>query len=108
MEKTKAKKYDELQEKFINDEISEEEMEEQMDRLFESGEDFLEAEVSDGPDMTSEAAFRFKEIGQIVVFLIIAGLSIYVFLMTKGVALIPLLAVAIAVLLAYGRYEGKI
>jgi len=104
----KAQKYDELQQKFINDEISEEEMEERMDRLFESGEDFLEAEVSEGPDMTSKAAFRVKEIGQILAFTGIAGLAIYVFLMTKGAALLPMIVIGIIALLAYSRYKGAI
>jgi len=104
----KAKKYDELQEQFINDEITEEEMEERMDRLFDSGEDFLEAEVSEGPDMTSEAAFRLKEIAQVVGFVGVAGVLIYVFLMTKGAALLPMIGLAVVALLAYSRYKRAI
>ena len=104
----KAKKYDELQEQFINDEITEQEMEERMDRLFESGEDFLEAEVSEGPDMTSEAAFRAKEVGQILAFVAVAGLAVFVFLMTKGAALLPMIAIGFIGLLAYGRFKGAI
>ena len=104
----KAEKYDELQQKFINDEISEEEMEERMDRLFDSGDDFLDTEVSDGPDMTSEAAFRLKEIGQIVGFLGVAGVAVYIFFMTKGAALLPMLVIGLIALLAYSRYKGVV
>lgn len=104
----KAKKYDELQQQFINDEITEAEMEERMDRLFESGEDFLEAEVSEGPSTTSEVAFRLKEIGQILTFVGIAGLAVFVFLITKGAALLPLIVIGLIVVLAYARFEGKI
>jgi len=104
----KAKKYDELQQEFINDEITEQEMEERMDRLFESGEDFLDAEVSDGPSTTSEVAFRLKEIGQILAFVGIFGLAAFVFLITKGAALLAMIVIGFIGVLAYSRFKGKI
>lgn len=110
VEGMKVEKYEELQEKFINDEISEEEMETEMDRLFESGDDFLDAEPveQETPDMTSEATFRLKEVGQIVAFVGIAGLAIFLFLITKGMALLPMIVTGIIALLAYSRFNGKI
>lgn len=110
VEGMKVEKYEELQEKFINDEISEEEMETEMDRLFESGDDFLDAEPveQETPDMTSEAAFRLKEVGQIVAFVGIAGLAIFLFIITKGMALLPMIVTGIIALLAYSRFNGKI
>lgn len=110
VEGMKVEKYEELQEKFINDEISEAEMEAEMDRLFESGDDFLDAEPveQETPDMTSEATFRLKEVGQIVAFVGIAGLAIFLFLITKGMALLPMIVTGIIALLAYSRFNGKI
>lgn len=110
VEGMKVEKYEELQEKFINDEISEAEMEAEMDRLFESGDDFLDAEPveQETPDMTSEATFRLKEVGQIVAFVGIAGLAIFLFIITKGMALLPMIVTGIIALLAYSRFNGKI
>jgi len=104
----KAQKYQKLQEEYEEDEISEEELEQRMDELFASGDDFLEEDVDEGPDMTSEAAFRLKEIGQIVGFLGVAGVAVYIFFMTKGAALLPMLVIGLIALLAYSRYKGVV
>lgn len=81
MQKSKAKKHKDLEQQYIDGEISEEEFESEMNELLNSGDEFLDVEEP------SELAFRLKEIGQIVGALLLVGALFYVFLMTKGLIL---------------------
>lgn len=97
VEGAKAEKYDELQDKFINDELTETEFEEELDKLFESGEDFLDHEPETEPVVdTDNAKFRLKEIGQIIALL---GL-LYAIYITKGV-IIPFVIIAAVMYVVY-------
>lgn len=51
MTEIKSQKYEDLQEQYGEDEISEEELERRMGELFESGDDFLDEEPDDGPTL---------------------------------------------------------
>lgn len=99
---SKAEEYNELEQQYIDGEITEKEMEAEMEKLMQTGDDFLDEQ----PDMTSDLVFRAREIGQILGLVAVAGLTIFVFLMTKSAALLPMLVLGFVALLAYGRVRG--
>lgn len=107
IEDMKAEQYAELQEQFENDEITDEELEEEMDRLFESGDEFLDADP-DARDMSetmNEVKFQARQIGEIVALVVGVTLFVLVSLFTAGRATIPMLLVAIIAGLAWSRYK---
>lgn len=107
-QQTKADRYDELMEQYLNDEITEAEMEEEMDELLASGDDFLDQrDEDDGPDMAGEAAFRIREIGQIVGLLAYLGIAGYIIVMMPP-ALPVVAVVTLIVALAYARWSGVV
>jgi hypothetical protein len=60
VEGMKAKKFEELQDQFENDEISEEELEAEMDRLFDSGDEFLDVETGESTIESANSTIRDK------------------------------------------------
>lgn len=99
VEGAKAKKYEELQEQFVDGDISEDEFDEKLDELFESGDEFLDHEPESEPIVdTSNLFFRMKEIGEIIVAFGAIAVFFYALYITKGIILpltIPLGAVII-------------
>lgn len=63
MTEMKSQKYEELQEQYEEDEISEEELERRMGELFESGDDFLDEEPDDGPTIGERMGGSLKSVG---------------------------------------------
>jgi len=97
IEGAKAEKFDELQDQFINGELTEEEFEEELDTLFESGEDFLDHEPETEPMVdTDDAKFRLKEIGQIIALITV----LYGVYITKGI-IIPFLLIGAVMYFVY-------
>lgn len=106
-EKTKDEKYEELQEQYIEGEISDDELERQMNDLFESGDKFLEEKTTE-PILTDEMRFRLREIRQLLVALGVVGSFALLVILTKGIAVVPLIAIYGIALVAYLRYKGMI
>jgi len=107
-QQTKADRYDELMEQYVNDEITEAEMEAEMDELLESGDDFLdERDDFDGSDITNEVAFRIREIGQIVGLLAYLGIAGYIVVMMPP-ALPVVAVVTLIAAIAYARWSERL
>jgi len=123
-EASKVETYEELQEEFVNDEISEEEFERGLDNLFDSGDEFLERyneqQQSSDPNiihrffqsfldvftsMSDEIIFRAREVGQVVAVFGTIGLTVYLISATNGF-IIPLL-IPISLILIF-KFVGLI
>lgn len=102
VEKVKKEKYDELHEQYLAGDISDAQLEKEMDQLFETGDDFLDADTSEPAVDTEEVKFRIREILEIVAFFgsFIAILGLIIF--TKG-ALLP--AIIPLILLGFLIYQ---
>lgn len=97
IEKEKAEKHDKLQQQFLDGELTEQELEEELDELFESGEDFLDHEPETEPMVdTDDAKFRLKEIGQIIALIAV----LYGIYITKGI-IIPFLLIGAVMYFVY-------
>lgn len=108
----KAQKYQKLQEQYENDEITEDELEQRMDELFESGDDFLDAGA--GPTAgerasSAESGLRKNAryyappliiLAPILAVVLIPGISP----MIAVTAAVPLLTVG---LVLYGAYWAR-
>lgn len=109
VEQRKVEDYEELQEDFVNNEISEEEFEQGLDDLFESGDDFLETYENNQETSTpstiqrliaghsDEIRFRLREIGEVVAVFGTIGLTVYAISATNGFIipfLIPIILIA--------------
>ncbi len=94
----KSQKYQDLEEQYVNGEISEGELERRMEELFESGDDFLEYEEEGEPVVDrDEARFRLREAAQIVGAAILIPTVLYFIFITSGVGLILLVPVIVTI-----------
>lgn len=97
IEKEKVEKHDKLQQQFLDGELTEQELEEELDKLFKSGDDFLDHEPETEPMVdTDDAKFRLKEIGQIITLIAV----LYGIYITKGI-IIPFLLIGAVMYFVY-------
>jgi len=93
----KAEKYQELLEEFENDEISEDELERRMDRLFESGDDFLDEDPNATPSISEKSISALSTLRPIMSYYalpICALLPFIVIVLMPGIS--PMVAVTSA------------
>jgi hypothetical protein len=107
IEDMKAEQYAELQEQFEDDEITNEELEKEMDRLFESGDEFLDVDpdARDMSETVDEAKFQARQIGEIVGLVVGVALFALASLFTAGRATLPMLLIFMVMYLAWSRFR---
>lgn len=93
MKTMKSNRYESVKEQFIEGEVSDEELEEEMDRLLKRGVDFTD-EYDISPDVASEPMLPFKDIVRLGAFITIFGFFSFI-IMADGAAVFPLAAFAV-------------
>lgn len=107
IEGVKADKYEELQREFLNDEISEATLEEEMDKLFEGGDDFLEYE-EDTPMLNESQRTAVRSAKQILGVLLVTTAFVGSIVVTKGISVVAVGVLFILGGIAYARYKGAL